>query len=262
MVSQQEGSDAMRILLLGGTAEASRLARRIAEARLDAVFSYAGRVSAPTPQPLPLRSGGFGGVAGLTAYLAAEGITHLVDATHPFAGQISRNAIEACRATGVKLIALERAPWVAQAGDDWHSVADSRAALAALPDAPARVFLATGRQNIVDFLGKPQHFYLLRYIEPPASIPLPDHIGLAGRGPFSVAADLALMRGHGITHLVAKNAGGDAAAAKLEAARRLRIRVIMIERPAVPARERRQSPEAVMDWLAHAPDPAAWERGV
>jgi precorrin-6A/cobalt-precorrin-6A reductase len=241
----------MRILLLGGTSDATALAARLSAAGFDAVFSYAGRVSKPTPQPLPTRIGGFGGAEGLEAYLRAERITHVVDATHSFAANMSRNAVEACARAGVKLVALERAPWAPQPGDDWHSAADIAGAIAALPEHGARIFLATGRQSVADFAAKPANFYLLRYIEPPASIPLPDYVGLAGRGPFTVEGDTALMHEHRITHLVAKNAGGAAASAKLEAARSLRLPVIMIERPAVPERLRLETPDAVMGWLAH-----------
>jgi len=241
----------MRILLLGGTSDATQLAARLSAAGRDAIFSYAGRVSTPTPQPLPTRIGGFGGIEGLEAYLRCERITHVVDATHSFAANMSRNAVAACTRAGVKLVALERSAWVAQPGDDWRPVADITEAIAALPERGARIFLATGRQNVADFARKPENFYLLRYIEPPKIIPLPDYVGLAGRGPFTVEGDTAVMRAHRITHLVAKNAGGDAARAKLEAARALSIPVIMIERPAVPERLRLETPEAVMDWLAH-----------
>lgn len=227
------------------------MARALAEAGAQATFSYAGRVSTPTPQPLPTRIGGFGGIDGLAAYLAAGRITHVIDATHAFAAQMSRNAVAACARAGVQLAALERAPWVPQAGDDWHRVPDIAGAIEALPAQGARIFLATGRQSVADFAEKPANFYLLRYIEPPAIIPLPDYIGIAGRGPFTVEGDTALMRAHGITHMVAKNAGGEAARAKLDAARALGVRVIMIERPAVPQRLTLETPQAVMNWLAH-----------
>lgn len=248
-----------RILLLGGTTEASRLARALADARMDAVFSYAGRTDAPVAQPLPMRVGGFGGVEGLADYLTREGITHVVDATHPFAAQMSRNAIAACAQTGTPLIALERAPWQAQAGDDWCHVADIDAAVAALPDDPARVFLAIGKQTLAPFAAKAQHHYLLRLVDPPeVPPPLPQATVVIDRGPFDAAADTALLRDHAITHIVAKNAGGAGAEAKLIAARALRLPVILIDRPALPPRRVVPSVEEVMAWLAHADT----ERGV
>lgn len=244
----------MRILLLGGTADATLLAQRLANSGLDAVFSYAGRTSAPTAQPLPTRNGGFGGVAGLADFLGTEAITHVVDATHPFAAGMSRNAVAACALRGVSLIALERAPWSSGDRDRWTCVPSIEAAVAALPDTPARVFLAIGRQSLDAFAAKPQHFYLLRYIEAPETIPLPDHVGIAGRGPFTAEGDFALMRQHRIGIVVAKNAGGNAARAKLIAARQLGLPVMMIERPAIPPRRCCKTADEVMAWLAHEAD--------
>lgn len=249
-----------RILLLGGTSEAGRLAHALAEAGLEAQFSYAGRTAAPRPQPLAARIGGFGGVEGLAAHIRAGGFSHVVDATHPFAAQISRNAVAACHAAGVPLAVLQRPAWRPGPGDRWICVPDMAAAARALPDAPARVFLAIGRQSLGDFACRPQHRYLLRLVDPPtAALPLPRAQVVVARGPFDAASDLALMRGAAISHVVAKNAGGEGAAAKLEAARRLRLPVIMIERPEMPPRLVLDSVDRVMGWLAHG---AGTERGV
>ncbi|RGP39269.1 cobalt-precorrin-6A reductase [Pseudotabrizicola alkalilacus] len=249
----------MRVLLLGGTTEASLLARALAEAGIDAVFSYAGRTAAPVAQPVPVRCGGFGGAEGLADYLVAEGITHVVDATHPFAAQISRNAIAACAAGVVPLAVLERPQWQAGPGDDWRHVPDVQAAVQALPDAPARVFLAIGKQTLSPFAARPQHHYLLRLVDAPdAPLPLPDAAAVIARGPFAVEGDLALLRDNRITHIVAKNAGGSGAGAKLVAARRLGLPVILIDRPALPPRLVLGSVPEVMRWLHHSDT----ERGV
>ena len=239
-----------RILLLGGTSEASALARALAGADADAVFSYAGRTGAPIAQPLPTRVGGFGGVAGLVDYLRAERITHLVDATHPFAAGMSRNAIDAAAETGVPLIAFERPPWRPGPGDDWRRVAGIDAAVAALPDTPTRVFLAIGKQTLAAFAAKPQHHYLLRLVDPPdGPLPLPDAQAVIARGPFDEAADLALLADHRIGWIVAKNAGGAGAEAKLIAARRLGLPVVMIDRPSLPDRRTAGTVGEVMEWL-------------
>ncbi len=240
----------MRVLLLGGTSEASRLAAALAARGVDAIFSYAGRTDAPIPQPLPTRVGGFGGVEGLIAYLRAAGITHMVDATHPFAAGMSRNAVAAAAETGIPLLALERQPWTAQPGDLWRPVEDVAQAVADLPEAPHRVFLAIGRQNIGAFAARPQHFYLLRMVEAPRSPPLlPDHHIIATRGPFSLEDDLALMRAHGISWVVSKNAGGPQAGAKIEAARQLGLPVTLIARPPIPPRPRAETVEEALAWL-------------
>lgn len=241
-----------RILLLGGTTEASTLAKTLAEAGADAVFSYAGRTARPVSQPLPTRVGGFGGAEGLAAYLKAESITHTVDATHPFAAQMSANAVHACKAAGVPLCAFERPAWQAGEGDTWVHADSIEGAVDALPEARARVFLAIGKQNLAQFAAKPQHHYLLRLVdEPEAPLPLPSTAVEIARGPFDVAGDTELMRRHGITHVVAKNAGGIGAAAKLTAARSLGLPVIMIGRPKVPERPVKGSVAEVMAWLSH-----------
>ncbi|MDB5941210.1 MAG: cobalt-precorrin-6A reductase, partial [Ramlibacter sp.] len=120
------------ILVLGGTLEASALAHSLAGRGERAVLSYAGRVEQPKAQPIPVRIGGFGGVSGLVRYLREHAVTHLVDATHPFAAQMSGNAITAAAQAGVPLLALTRPPWQPGPGDRWQPVADIRAAVAAL----------------------------------------------------------------------------------------------------------------------------------
>lgn len=248
----------MRVLLLGGTTEASNLAKALSLTEIDSVFSYAGRTNSPVAQPLPTRIGGFGGVAGLRGYLGNEGITHVVDATHPFAAQMSRNAHAACAALGVPLIRLERPAWQPHAGDNWLGVPSLEAACNALPHASARVFLAIGKQHIGHFAAKPQHHYLLRLVDAPdGPLMLPDTHVVIARGPFDTDGDTALMRTHGITHVVAKNAGGSGAVAKVEAARKLGIRMIMIERPQLPQAAVVPDIENVMRWLGHVA-----ERGV
>ena len=253
-----------RVLLLGGTTEASRLAEVLAARGMEAVFSYAGRTEAPKAQPLPQRVGGFGGVAGLVAFLRAGGFTHVVDATHPFAAQMSRNAVVACAEAGVPLLALERPGWQAGPGDDWLRVADVEGAVAALPDRGARVFLAIGKQTLEPFAAKPDNFYLLRLVDPPEGpLPLAHAEAVIARGPFAVEGDIALMRAYGITHVVAKDAGGAGAEAKLAAARALGARVVMIDRPALPARRVVAEVGAVLDWLDHSGTVSAGtERGV
>lgn len=243
----------MRVLLLGGTTEASQMARILADADMDAIFSYAGRTASPRQQPLPVRIGGFGGVEGLEAYLREARITHVIDATHPFAARMSTNAVQACNKMGIPLLAFERAPWERQEGDNWLRVADESAAAVALPVTPARVFLAIGRQVINTFVQCPQHEYLLRLVDPPERpLPLPRATVIIARGPFTLEGDRAVMETHGITHVVAKNAGGIGARSKLDAARALGLPVILIDRPVVPSRPLARTAEAVMAWLTHS----------
>ncbi|AGA92210.1 precorrin-6x reductase [Thioflavicoccus mobilis 8321] len=204
------------------------------DARFAPTYSVAGRTRAPRLPALPSRSGGFGGVAGLVAYLRAEGIALIVDATHPFATGMSANAAAAAHETGTPLLVLCRPPWRPQAGDRWQGVASLEAAAAALGERPRRVFLTTGKTELAPFLTAPQHFYLIRSVEAPERLP-PRSAFLAARGPFSYADEAALLREHRIEILVSKNSGGTATAAKLDAARDAGIAVVMVERPPLPA---------------------------
>ncbi len=243
----------MRVLILGGTSEAHRLADALATMGTDAIYSYAGRTEAPIRQPLPTRVGGFGGTDGLIGFLRAEQITHIIDATHPFAAEMSRNAAAACWKTGTPLLALERVCWTAMAGDRWIDVPDFAAAAAALPDSPAHVFLAIGRQHLAHFAVKPQHQYTLRLVDPPeGALPLPMAEIVVARGPFSFDSDLELMRSQAIEWVVSRNSGGDGARAKIEAARALGLPVVMIERPVVPERPHAATVEEAVDWLRHS----------
>ena len=250
MVSQ--GLLMIRALILGGTGDANRLADAFSRANIDAVYSYAGRTRIPLPHVLPTRIGGFGGMEGLAAFLRQERITHVVDATHPFAAEMSRHAVEACAATGTALVALQRVPWTKMEGDRWHEVADIDGAAAALPDAPARVFLAIGRQHLAPFTIKPQHRYTLRFVDAPdAALPLPNAEVVISRGPFTLDGDRDLMLERGIEWVVARNAGGDGARAKIDAARELELPVIMIARPSLPERPRVERIADVLAWLGH-----------
>ncbi len=226
------------------------MARALAEAGVDAVYSYAGRTETPVAQPLPVRVGGFGGVPGLVDLLLTRRFTHIIDATHPFAAQMSRNAVEASRITGVPLIALEREPWQAGPGDRWTHVPDIAGAVAALGEAPRRVFLAIGRQTLDPFAAAPQHHYLLRLVDPPTEpLPLPRAAAVIARGPFTVEGDRGLLERHRIEAIVAKNAGGAGAEAKLIAARELGVPVILIDRPMVSDRRVARTVVDVLAWL-------------
>ncbi|MDV5824296.1 cobalt-precorrin-6A reductase [Sphingobium naphthae] len=250
------------VLLLGGTTEASALARLLAVQGIAATLSYAGRTENPRAQPVPVRVGGFGGVAGLADYLRHHRVTHLVDATHPFAATMSGHSMEAARLAGVPHVALTRQAWEPVAGDRWTRIADIDSAVAALAGQARRIMLALGRMHVAAFAAQPQHHYLLRFVDAPGQPPcLPRHSLIVDRGPFTAAADRALMQAHAIDLVVCKNAGGNGADAKLIAARDLGLPVLMIDRPAVPGRAECYRPEDVLVWLGHDAEPKA-ERGV
>ena len=190
-------------------------------------------------------------MSGLADYMRREGITHVIDATHPFAAEMSRNAVAACAETGTPLIAIERSPWVKTPGDNWIEVGDVNAAVAALPELPAKVFLAIGRQHIAPFATKSQHAYTLRFVDPPeAPLPFAADV-IVSRGPFTLDGELEMLRTRGVMWIVARNSGGDGARAKIDAARTLGLPVIMIARPELPERQRVESVAEIMQWLGH-----------
>jgi precorrin-6A/cobalt-precorrin-6A reductase len=252
-VAGQLAASVMRVLILGGTIEASALARLLAgDTRFDATLSLAGRTAEPRPQPIATRTGGFGGADGLADFLEAERIDAVVDATHPYADQISANAVAACRRSHVPLASLVRAAWQPQPGDRWQSVPSTEAAAAALGPEKRRAFVTVGRQELHLFAMAPQHHYVARLIEPPEQATLPPDLALIRqRGPFDLVAELDLMKDQRIDIMVSKNAGGSATYAKIEAARQLGLPVIMIARPDKPAGHTVASAEEAMAWLAH-----------
>lgn len=248
----------MRILILGGTAQASQLARALAlRTDVQPTLSLAGRTQNPLPAPIPTRTGGFGGVNGLVAYLRKENIDALIDATHPFAAQMSAHAREASERANVPLLVFSRPGWTAGNGDDWREVANMEDAVRALGDEPRRVFLTQGRLQLAAFAAAPQHFYLVRAIDRPEELALlPNHKFISARGPFELEGEMALMRAESIERLVSKNSGGEATAAKLVAARELKIPVILVARPPASDASEASSLDEVLRWIeAHRPTP-------
>ena len=241
----------MRLLILGGTTEASSLVRRIAERTdLQPVLSFAGRTQSPVAPPIPFRVGGFGGVAGLEAYLAEHGIRAVIDATHPFAAQMSRNAAAACGRLGVPLAVFTRPAWRRQEGDRWTGVADMGAAARALGEQPRRVFLTIGGLQLAAFAEAPQHHYIVRTIDPPDAVRLlPSHRLILARGPFSLVDEIAVMRDEQVDALVTKNSGGAATEAKLSAARALGIEMIVVERPQAGAVPVYETLDGILAWI-------------
>src|SRR5260370_7393021 len=121
-------------------------------------------------------------------------MARVVDATHPFAAQISAHAVTACAVAAVPLLALERPPWHRAPGDRWIEVDDLKGAAEALGAAPRRVFLGIGRVHLKTFAAHSQHAYLVRLVDPPrAPLPLPAPQVVVARPPFAPAADPPLL---------------------------------------------------------------------
>ena len=242
------------LLILGGTSEAAALAAAALErfgARLAVTTSLAGRTEYPAAIAGDVRIGGFGGSDGLARYLAAARIAVVIDATHPFAAQISAQAAVACAAAGVPRLLLLRPPWKRHPLDRWIEVEDLAGAARALGQLGRRVWLTVGRRELEAFAGLTQHHFLVRLIDPPAApLPLAACEVLLGRGPFNAAGEGRILDRYAIETLVAKASGGGATEAKLVAARQRDLPVVMVRRPPPPAGQRVDSVAAALDWLA------------
>lgn len=221
-----------RVLILGGTSEALQIATDlVARSDVTVISSLAGRVNQPRLPAGMVRIGGFGGVDGLASYLMKENIGIVIDATHPFASRISRNAALACQSAGVPLIPMERPPWKPGERDRWLTVPDLEAAAAMVNNQASRVFLSIGRQELGAFSGCHNASFLVRAIDTPNELP-PKSKLLLDRGPFHLEAELQMLREESINLLVSKNSGGQATYPKIQAASELGIPVVMVDRPA------------------------------
>jgi precorrin-6A/cobalt-precorrin-6A reductase len=249
---------AFRILILGGTRDAMTLAEQLLDVpALEPTYSLAGRTRRPLPPALPTRRGGFGGIEGLKQWLTDHDIAAVVDATHPFAAEMSHNAAIACQELDLPLGRLEREPWAPRTGDDWHPVADLHEAAhkaTELTAAGDTLWLTTGRTSLPAFEAITNRHLLVRCVDPPDPEPSFESWTLIeDRGPYDLEAERRIITQHNVAALITKNSGGEAAHPKLDAAREAGVPVIIIDRPSLPpATHSFQSPEAVRDWLSQA----------
>jgi precorrin-6A/cobalt-precorrin-6A reductase len=246
----------VNLLILGGTAEAARLARAVT-ARfgedLLVTTSLAGRTERPGPLPGQVRIGGFGGPERLAAYLEDHAIDRLIDATHPFAAEISAEARLACETTGVPRLLLLRPPWRRHRLDRWLEVDDMAAAAAIVARIGRRAWLTIGARELAAFSDISGVRFLVRLVDPPRHpLPLRFCEVVVGRGPFALANERHLIARHAINVLVCKASGGTATEAKLIAAREFSLPVVMVRRPAPEPGDMVETVEAAVEWLAGA----------
>ncbi|MGW0520189.1 cobalt-precorrin-6A reductase [Crossiella sp. NPDC003009] len=236
------------VLVLGGTGEARKLAAALAGIPgLRVVSSLAGRVREPLLPVGEVRIGGFGGVAGLREWLRDNGVDLVVDATHPFAATMTGNAAAATAELGLPLLVLRRPGWTEQPGDRWHWVSSIAEAAEALPALGRRVLLTTGRRDLPAF-AKADLWFLSRSVDPPEEHP-PNVTILLDRGPYTVDGELKLLRANRIDVVVSKDSGGEQTAAKLTAARRLGLPVVLVRRPPLPAATTAGTVAAAVEWV-------------
>jgi precorrin-6A/cobalt-precorrin-6A reductase len=243
-----------KVLILGGTGEALRLARRLAEmAEISVITSLAGRTRDPALPPGEVRVGGFGGFEGLLAYMKENAIALLINATHPFAATISANALAAHQQSGVPLLRLLRPAWRKEPDDTWIMAPSVKGAAAICRWLGKRVLLSVGSQEVAAFADLPRAHFFVRMVDPPeTSLPLLSAEAIVAKGPFALINERRLLLERKIDLIVTKNSGGDATFAKIAAARELSIPVVMIDRPEIalqPGSETVDSVEAAFDWI-------------
>ncbi|WP_067895905.1 cobalt-precorrin-6A reductase [Nocardia vaccinii] len=246
-----EHSGGLRVLILGGTREARKLAEMVSgESGFQVVSSLAGRVRRPVLPVGEVRVGGFGGVDGLRDWISDNEIHALIDATHPFAGVISAHAAAAAAALDLPVLHVRRPGWRERPGDRWIRVPDVASAVDTVAELGSRIFLTIGRQEAGAFAGPTTRWFLIRSIDPPTAPLPPNHELLLARGPFAVEDEIRLLTEHRIDVLVTKDSGGELTVAKLLAARTCGIPVVMIDRPPLPAGARvAESVAAAWEWL-------------
>jgi precorrin-6A/cobalt-precorrin-6A reductase len=241
----------LRVLILGGIGDAVELAIKIANIPgIEVITSLAGRTREPANLPGNVRTGGFGGVRGLTNYLREMQIDLLIDATHPFANQISENAAAATQEVGIPRLMVIRPPWEKLEDDDWLEVEDNLAAATALANRAKRVFLTIGRLEIGTFAHLQDIWFLMRMIDPPnTDVIVPPGLILCDRGPFNLENEQEILLKYNIDTIVSKNSGGNATYPKIIAARKLGIKVVMVNRPPVPPGKQVADVDSACKWL-------------
>ncbi len=241
----------LRVLILGGTGDAVRLAAKVANIPgIEAIASLAGRTREPANLVGNVRIGGFGGVLGLVNYLQEMHIDVLIDATHPFANQISENAAAATQEVGISRLMVIRPPWEKLEDDYWLEVEDNIAAAKVLSSQSQRVFLTIGRQEIATFAHLQKIWFLMRMIDPVnADVLVPPGLILCDRGPFTLENEQEILLKYNIDTIVSKNSGGSATYPKIIAARKLGLKVVMVNRPPIPPGEQVPDVESAYRWL-------------
>ncbi|HEY9896641.1 MAG TPA: cobalt-precorrin-6A reductase [Candidatus Sericytochromatia bacterium] len=243
-------SEPTRVLILGGTGDAAALAAQLSVLPGVAITTaLAGRTQQPSALPGAVRVGGFGGSDGLLAYLKEQRIGILIDATHPFAAQMSWNAAIAASEARLPHLMLVRPAWEKVVGDRWIEVETVEAAAQAIPTNARRIFLTIGRQQLAPF-ALLTHWFLMRSIDPPGTdMALPNGELLLDRGPFTLENEIALLKQHRIEAIVSKNSGGAATYAKIMAARELKLPIVMVQRPAMPSGDRVSDVAGAVEWV-------------
>lgn len=239
-----------KILIIGGTQEANKLAEIFHNYNYNYIISYAGIVNKVFEKGLKKRIGGFGGKNGLIDYIEKNKVTHVVDASHPFSNKISHNTVNACRSLNIPIINFARKPWYKCKNDNWIRVKNFKESTRYLTGNPKRIFLAIGQKNLGFYKDYSHHFYLLRLIEKRNRlIFFPNYKCIISKGPFLVNEDIAILKKYKIDMVITKNSGGKGAYSKIIAARELQIPIVVISRPRGTSIKKVYDSNSVLEWI-------------
>ena len=252
-----------KLLILGGTREAYQLAenldKQLHQENLNFISSLAGSTKKPNIPAGKFRTGGFGGSAGLKKFLVKEKISLLVDATHPFAENISKNALLASTDLGLPFLVLNRPPWVKHSNDQWIEVSSLKNAVKYLKNVEKKtgslfstgsIFLTTGNKELWLFQNFLNYHFLVRTVDDPELVSeWTEATFLKDRGPYTLENEIKLLEKHKISMLVAKNSGGISTYAKIEAARHMKIPVLMVRRPEMITTKSCKTVNEAVDWV-------------
>ena len=252
-----------KLLILGGTREAYQLAENLdakpPHEKINFISSLAGTTKKPNIPEGKFRTGGFGGLAGLKNFLVKEEISLLLDATRPFAENITKNAHIASLELGLPFLVLNRPPWVKHSKDQWIEVSSLKNAVKYLKNVEKKtgslfstgsIFLTTGNKELWIFQNSLNYHFLVRTVEEPELVSeWPQATFLKDRGPYTLENEIKLLKKHKISMLVAKNSGGISTYAKIEAARYFKIPVLMVRRPEMITAKSCQTVNEAVDWV-------------
>ncbi len=225
----------MKVLVLAGTEEARKLCHELRKTEGLEVVASLFQETLNSTYPVPVITGGFGGVEGLIEYIQNENIHLLIDATHPFSEKINSNALSAARKTRTEYIRLIRPKWEAGSNDRWLEFPTLPQACQNIPH-NSRIFAALGGKNLGDIIDEIENILrsskiFLRVMEIPTFELSPNWVMLDYNLPITLESERNLLIKLKITHILCRNSGGKVSRLKLKAAAELGLDVFMVDRP-------------------------------
>ncbi len=230
------------ILVLSGTEEGKEIVRRLHEEGLSLLTTVATEYGKKMFEQMGLETVCLQGrldANGFSQLIQEKGIDIVVDATHPYAIEVSQNAIDACKKTNTQYLRFERQEIEIPPHPSIHKVKTMAEAVDKSRTLGKRIFLTTGISSVAKFiLLKDEKELYVRILPVPEHIALcldmgipPTHV-IAMHGPFSEDLNRAMFRQYHTNTMVTKDSGEvGGVPEKIHAAINEGIDTIVIERP-------------------------------